>query len=66
MQREEISPGPETVQLSDGLYYMRDTNLRNIHKWHVGVHDLIMNDVVQHVLHHNPPTMLPSVFSSLQ
>ena len=27
MPREENSPGSETVQLSAGLYYMRDTNL---------------------------------------
>ena len=34
----------------------------NTHTWHVGVHNLIMNnyvDVVQHLLHHNPPTILP-------
>ena len=33
----------------------------NTHKWHIEVHNLILNNylgVVQHVLHHNPPTIL--------
>ena len=59
MPREENSPGPGTVQLFAGLYYMGDTNLP---EYPYMVHNLILNNhfgVVRHVLHHNPPTILP-------
>ncbi len=58
MPGEENSPGPEAVQ--SGSYYKGNTNLPE-YTWHLGVHNLIMDnyiDIVQHVLHHNSLTIL--------
>src|SRR5258706_1720462 len=62
MPRKKNSPGRTLSSCSLVCITWAIPICLNAHTWHVEVHILIMNNyfgVVQHVLHHNPPTILP-------
>src|SRR5258706_2852212 len=64
MPKEKTSPGPETVQLSAVCITWAIPIYLNTQTWHVGFHNLIMNNyfgIVQPVLHHNPQQYYLSV-----
>ena len=70
MPREKNSPGPETVQLFAGLYYMGDIDLPEYPYMARRVHILVLNNyfgAVQHVIHHNPQqyVLQASIFVAL-